>query len=94
MAWAWSPRIESRGEALQGLEIELAQPLPLREEPLVVVSLEEIGRVQIGGFSQRGEAAALVGFLVRTPERPLEGCDVEPEGRVFSPTERAWRHLE
>jgi hypothetical protein len=59
--------LKKPGEALEGLEIALAEPLALSEEPLVVAPLEKVSRVQLDGFAQCGEAA-VGSFLLRPRE--------------------------
>jgi hypothetical protein len=60
-------RFEKRGEALEDVEVALAKPLALFEEPLVVAPLEKVSRVQFDSLPQRGEAT-VGGFSFRPRE--------------------------
>jgi hypothetical protein len=57
------------------------------------VALQEIAAVGLGGLAQRRDAAVARLGLGRG-ERPLEGGDVQPEGRVRAPPQRPLGHLE
>ena len=84
---------EECGEALEGLEIALAKPLALFEDPLIVATFEEVSRVQVDGLSQRAEIA-VGGISIRSRERLLKGSHVEPVWCVRPPPERPRRHVE
>ena len=84
--------LEQRGEALEGRAIALAKPLALAEEPLVVPAREQVARVQLDRFLERGELAIRV--PLRPRDRRLEGRDVEPDGRIGPPLQHAWRDVE
>ena len=67
------------GESLERVEVEIAQPLALLEQPVVVAALEQIARVRPDRVVQPA---------VR--ERLLEDGDVQPQRRVGTPLKRPW----
>ena len=70
-------------EPLEGIEVEAAQPLALLEHPLVVAALDQVAGI---GLDRRLQAG--VG------DRLLEVREVELEGRVGAPAQRARGDLE
>jgi hypothetical protein len=80
--------LEQRGEALERVQVQRAYALALRDQPLVVGTLDEVARV---GVDRGGEP---LGVVVRAREGSLELGDVEPVRGVGPPLERARRDVE
>jgi hypothetical protein len=87
-----APGLQQLDQPLQGLEVALAEPLPLLGQPLVVAALEQVARVQLDGLAQGGLRPA--GLALRPGHGGVEGGHVQPAGGVGPPPERPRRHLQ
>jgi hypothetical protein len=85
--------LQQRNQALQRLEVGLAESLALAEQPLVVGPFEQVAPVEIDRVPQRRHRlVALPG--ARERQGLLEGRHVHPVGGVPPPPQRPRRHLD
>lgn len=76
------------GELAERVEVALPQPVPQRTQPLVVVALQQVARVQRDRRVQR------ILPVPRFGEEPLELLDVDPAGHLGAPPQRGCGDLQ
>jgi hypothetical protein len=82
-----APRRQRLEQPLQDLEVTLAEPFPLFQQPVVVHPVEQVAGVQLGRLPEGGQLLGGLGGPLGPGGRLLEGGHVHPGRGIVAPAQ-------